>query len=43
VHGLHATLLALLGLEHEALTHRHVGRDFRLVDIHGRVVQEIFA
>ncbi len=43
VHDLHATLLALLGLDHEALTYRHAGRDFRLTDVHGRVVQEIFA
>jgi hypothetical protein len=43
VHDLHATLLALLGMDHEALTYRHAGRDFRLTDVHGRVVQEIFA
>jgi Protein of unknown function (DUF1501) len=43
VHDLHATLLALLGLDHEQLTHRHAGRDFRLTDVHGRVVKEIFA
>jgi hypothetical protein len=43
VHDLHASLLALLGWDHEALTYRHVGRDFRLTDVHGRVFQEIFA
>jgi hypothetical protein len=43
VHDLHATLLALLGLDHEDLTFRHAGRDFRLTDVHGRVVEEIFA
>ena len=36
VHDLHATLLALLGMDHEALTYRHAGRDFRLTDISGR-------
>lgn len=40
---LHATLLALMGLDHEALTYRYAGRDFRLTDVAGRVVQEIFA
>lgn len=43
VHDLHATLLALLGLDHEALTYRYAGRDFRLTDVHGRVVRELFA
>lgn len=43
VHDLHATLLALLGLDHEQLTYHHAGRDFRLTDVHGRVVSEIFA
>lgn len=43
VHDLHATLLALLGLDHEALTYRYAGRDFRLTDVAGRVVTEIFA
>jgi len=40
---LHATLLALLGLDHEKLTYRHAGRDFRLTDVKGSVVREIFA
>jgi hypothetical protein len=40
---LHATLLALLGLDHLSLTYQYVGRDFRLTDVAGEVVQEIFA
>lgn len=40
---LHATLLALMGLDHEALTYRYAGRDFRLTDVAGNVVREIFA
>ena len=43
VHDLHATMLHLLGLDHEALTYRYSGRDFRLTDVHGRVVTEILA
>jgi hypothetical protein len=43
IHDLHATILALLGLDHEKLTYRHAGRDFRLTDVHGRIVKEIFA
>lgn len=42
VHDLHATLLALLGLEHERLTYRYAGRDFRLTDVAGKVHNEIF-
>jgi hypothetical protein len=42
-HDLHATLLHLLGLDHEKLTYRHVGRDFRLTDVYGRVVSDIIA
>ncbi|MFN5274904.1 MAG: DUF1501 domain-containing protein [Planctomycetota bacterium] len=41
VHDLHATLLHLLGIDHERLTFRYGGRDFRLTDIHGRVVKEL--
>jgi hypothetical protein len=41
VHDFHATILHLMGLNHEKLTYRHAGRDFRLTDVHGRVVQEI--
>lgn len=40
---LHATLLALLGLDHESLTYNYAGRDFRLTDVGGNVVREIFA
>jgi hypothetical protein len=43
VHDLHATILHLLGLDHEKLTYRYAGRDFRLTDVHGRVVQEIIS
>ncbi|HSQ54994.1 MAG TPA: DUF1501 domain-containing protein [Gemmata sp.] len=43
VHDLHATILHLLGLDHTKLTYRHAGRDFRLTDIHGEVVSELFA
>jgi hypothetical protein len=42
-HDLHATILHLLGLNHEKLVFRHAGRDFRLTDVHGRVVREILA
>jgi hypothetical protein len=41
MHDLHATILHLLGLDHEELTFRHAGRDFRLTDVHGTVVQGI--
>ena len=43
VHDLHATLLHLLGFDHERLTYRYQGRDFRLTDIHGKLVPEIMA
>jgi uncharacterized protein (DUF1501 family) len=43
VHDLHATILALLGFDHEKLTYRHAGRDFRLTDVHGKVVQDLIA
>jgi hypothetical protein len=43
MHDLHATVLHLLGLDHEKLTYRYTGRDFRLTDVHGRVVKEIMA
>jgi len=43
VHDLNATVLHLLGLDHERLTHRYQGREFRLTDVHGRVVSEILA
>ena len=41
LHDIHATLLHLLGLDHERLTFRYGGRDFRLTDVHGRVVKDI--
>lgn len=41
VHDLHATLLHLLGVNHERLTFRHQGRDYRLTDVHGQVVHDI--
>jgi hypothetical protein len=43
VHDLHATLLHLLGIDHERLTYRYSGRDYRLTDVSGNVVQEILA
>ena len=43
VHDLHATILHLLGLDHEQLTYRHAGRDFRLTDVYGNVVTGILA
>ncbi len=43
VHDLNATVLHLLGLDHERLTYRYQGREFRLTDVHGRVVREILA
>ncbi len=43
VHDLHATLLHLLGFDHERFTYRYAGRDFRLTDVHGRVIHELLA
>jgi hypothetical protein len=43
VHDLHATILQLLGFDHEKFTFRHAGRDFRLTDVHGQVVRDILA
>ena len=43
VHDLHATILHLLGFDHQQLTFRHAGRDFRLTDVHGKVVKELVA
>ena len=40
VHDFHATILHLLGLDHEKLTFRHAGRDYRLTDVKGKVVSE---
>ncbi len=43
IHDLNATILHLLGVDHERLTYRFQGRDFRLTDVHGDVVREILA
>ena len=43
VHDLHATILHLAGLDHEKLTYRYAGRDFRLTDVHGRVVHDVIS
>jgi hypothetical protein len=43
VNDLHATILHLLGMNHEQLTYRYNGRDFRLTDVAGHVVQEVLA
>ncbi|MBD3672797.1 MAG: DUF1501 domain-containing protein [Planctomycetaceae bacterium] len=42
-HDLHATILHLMGLDHTQLTYRYAGRDFRLTDVHGRVIDEVIA
>jgi hypothetical protein len=43
IHDLHATLLRLMGFDHEKFTYRYAGRDFRLTDVHGHVVNELIA
>jgi hypothetical protein len=43
LHDFHATILHLLGFDHQRLTYRHAGRDFRLTDVHGRVIQDVLA
>ena len=43
VHDFQATILHTLGLDHERLTYRHAGRDYRLTDVHGRVIEDILA
>jgi hypothetical protein len=43
VHDLHATILHLMGIDHERLTYRFGGRDFRLTDVYGSVASEILA
>jgi hypothetical protein len=43
VHDLHATILKLMGFDHERFTYRYAGRDFRLTDVHGRVVPEVIS
>ncbi|MCI0536026.1 MAG: DUF1501 domain-containing protein, partial [Verrucomicrobiales bacterium] len=42
-HDFHATILHLLGLDHERLTYRYAGRDFRLTDVHGNIVEPLLA
>ena len=43
MHDLHATVLHLMGLNHENLTYRHAGRDYRLTDVYGEVIRDIMA
>ena len=43
VHDLHATILHQMGVDHERLTYRYSGRDFRLTDVHGHVVHDILS
>jgi hypothetical protein len=43
VHDLHATMLHLMGFDHERLTYRYAGRDFRLTDVHGEVLKDLIA
>ena len=43
VHDLNATILHLLGFDHERLTYRFQGRDFRLTDVHGKIIKDILA
>jgi hypothetical protein len=43
IHDLHATLLHLLGIEHTKLTFRYQGRDYRLTDVHGHLVEKLLA
>ncbi|MFN9639593.1 MAG: DUF1501 domain-containing protein, partial [Pirellula sp.] len=43
VHDLNATLLHQLGMDHERLIYRYQGRDFRLTDVHGKIVKEIIS
>jgi arylsulfatase A-like enzyme len=43
IHDLHATMLHLMGVDHERFTYRYAGRDFRLTDVHGKVVRDILA
>jgi hypothetical protein len=41
IHDLHATMLHLMGLDHTKLTFNHAGRDFRLTDVHGKVMKDV--
>ena len=43
IHDIHATILHQMGLDHEKLTYRYSGRNWRLTDVHGRVIKEVLA
>ena len=43
IHDLHATILYLMGIDHEKLTYNYSGRDFRLTDVHGEVIHDIIS
>ena len=43
VHDLHATILHLMGFDHKRMTYRYASRDFRLTDVHGRVIRDIIS
>jgi hypothetical protein len=43
IHDLHATIMQLMGYDHERFTFRYAGRDFRLTDVHGKVVKSLIA
>ncbi len=43
IHDLHATILYLMGIDHERLTYKYSGRDFRLTDVAGEVIHDIIA
>ena len=43
MHDLHATILHLMGIDHEKLTYKHLGRRYRLTDVHGKVVKDLIA
>jgi hypothetical protein len=43
IHDLHATLLHLMGFDHTRLTYRHAGRDYRLTDVFGKVIQQVLS
>ncbi|HAA88349.1 MAG TPA: DUF1501 domain-containing protein, partial [Verrucomicrobiales bacterium] len=42
-HDLHATILHLMGINHTELTYRYAGRDFRLTDVHGKIIKDVIA
>ena len=43
IHDLHATILHLMGIDHERLTFKYQGRQFRLTDVHGKIVHDVLA